>query len=201
MKRIIDLTSSILLLAIGWPMLLIIYLLILLKIGKPVIFRQERAGLHGREFRLYKFRTMTNEVDEFGNLLPDELRISKLGNFLRKTSFDEFPQIFNVIKGDISLVGPRPLLTEYLPLYTPMQARRHEVKPGITGWQQVNGRNKHTWDEKFEYDLWYVENRSIWLDLKIIWLTVFVVLKSEGINHNGHVTMPKFTGSQKRKSM
>ena len=164
--------------------------------GSPVLFKQVRPGLRGRPFMMYKFRTMTDERDIQGRLLPDEQRLTKLGRFLRSTSLDELPELFNVLKGDMSLVGPRPLLMEYLPLYTPEQARRHEVRPGITGWAQVNGRNAISWEEKFRYDVWYVDNWSFWLDIKILWMTIVSVLKREGISAQGHVTMPPFTGSR-----
>lgn len=169
------------------------------KLGSPVLFKQQRPGLHGKPFYLYKFRTMTDERDENGELLPDHLRLTPFGQFLRKYSLDELPQLFNVLKGDISLVGPRPLLMEYLELYTPEQARRHEVKPGITGWAQVNGRNAISWEEKFKLDVWYVDNRTFWLDIKILFLTVIKVLKKEGINQSEYVTMEKFTGNVSQK--
>lgn len=170
------------------------------KLGSPIIFKQQRPGLHGKPFYLYKFRTMTDERDEKGELFPDHVRLTPFGQFLRKYSLDELPQLFNVLKGDISLVGPRPLLMEYLELYTPEQARRHEVKPGITGWAQVNGRNAISWEEKFKLDVWYVDHQSFWLDLKILFLTVLKVLRSEGISQQGHVTMEKFTGMKEKKS-
>src|SRR5690625_251808 len=165
--------------------------------GKPVIFKQKRPGLYGRPFYIYKFRTMTNEVDQDGDLLPNHQRITKLGNILRKLSLDELPQLFNVLKGDLSLVGPRPLLMEYLPLYNKEQARRHEVKPGITGWAQVNGRNAITWEERFKLDVWYVDNQTIKLDIKILFMTILKVLKSEGVNQSASVTMDKFKGMNK----
>jgi sugar transferase EpsL len=179
--------------------MLVTAILVRYKLGSPVLFKQQRPGLHGKPFYLYKFRTMTEERDENGELLPDHLRLTPFGQFLRKYSLDELPQLFNVLKGDISLVGPRPLLMEYLELYTPEQARRHEVKPGITGWAQVNGRNAISWEEKFKLDVWYVDNRSFWLDLRILFLTVIKVFKLEGINHAGHVTMKKFTGTKNTK--
>jgi sugar transferase EpsL len=198
-KRLLDIVGALLMLILLFPVLLAIAILIKIKLGSPVIFKQQRAGLHGKPFYLYKFRTMTDERDENGELLPDHLRLTPFGQFLRKYSLDELPQLFNVLKGDISLVGPRPLLMEYLELYTPEQARRHEVKPGITGWAQVNGRNAISWEEKFELDVWYVDHQSFWLDLKILFLTVIKVLKSEGISHEGHVTMEKFTGAKNVK--
>jgi sugar transferase EpsL len=198
-KRLLDIVVALLLLIILFPVLFTIAILIKIKLGSPVIFKQQRPGLHGKPFYLYKFRTMTNERDENGELLPDHIRLTPFGQLLRKFSLDELPQLINVLKGDISLVGPRPLLMEYLELYTPEQARRHEVKPGITGWAQVNGRNTISWEEKFKLDVWYVDNQSFWLDLKILYLTVIKVFKSEGINQAGHVTMEKFTGTKNVK--
>lgn len=195
MKRAFDLGVALLALAVLCPVIAVTAVLVRLKIGSPVIFRQMRPGLHGQPFYVYKFRTMTNDRDERGNLLSDDLRLTPFGTMVRRLSLDELPQLFNVIKGDLSLVGPRPLLMEYLPLYTPEQARRHEVKPGITGWAQVNGRNAISWDERFKLDIWYVDNRSFLLDLKILWLTFFKVFRREGISQEGHVTMGKFTGS------
>jgi sugar transferase EpsL len=179
------------------PVMLFIGLLVRLKLGSPVIFKQQRPGIHGIPFVMYKFRTMTEEHDIKGNLLLDEQRLKKFGKFLRSSSLDELPELCNVLKGDMSLVGPRPLLVEYLDLYTPEQARRHEVKPGITGWAQVNGRNAISWEEKFKLDVWYVDNQSFWLDLKILWLTFINVFKQEGISQEGQVTMEKFKGSEK----
>src|SRR5690606_10232469 len=196
MKRLFDIVISSLLLILLSPVLLVLSILVRITLGSPVLFRQVRPGLHGRPFTMYKFRTMTDERDIQGRLLPDEQRLTKLGRFLRSTSLDELPELFNVLKGDMSLVGPRPLLMEYLPLYTPEQARRHEVRPGITGWAQVNGRNAISWEEKFRYDVWYVDNWSFWLDIKILWMTIVSVLKREGISAQGHVTMPPFTGSR-----
>jgi lipopolysaccharide/colanic/teichoic acid biosynthesis glycosyltransferase len=171
-------------------------LLVRVNMGAPVLFHQERPGLHGRPFILYKFRTMRDLRDVEGRLLPDEMRLTRLGRILRSTSLDELPELFNVLKGEMSLVGPRPLLMEYLNRYTPEQARRHEVKPGITGWAQVNGRNAITWEEKFKLDVWYVDNWNLGLDLKILGLTLIKVLKREGISAGGHATMPEFRGSQ-----
>lgn len=193
-KRSFDLVCSLSLLFITFPIIGVCALLVRRKLGTPVLFKQERPGLHGKPFHIYKFRTMTDERDGQGELLPDDVRLTRFGRLLRKLSLDELPQLFNVVKGDISLVGPRPLLMEYLPRYTPRQARRHEVKPGITGWAQVNGRNTISWEEKFELDVWYVENRSFWLDLKILWLTFFKVVRSEGVSKEGHATMTKFMG-------
>lgn len=193
-KRSFDLVCSLSLLFITFPIIGVCALLVRRKLGTPVLFKQERPGLHGKPFHIYKFRTMTDERDGQGELLPDDVRLTRFGRLLRKLSLDELPQLFNVVKGDISLVGPRPLLMEYLPRYTPRQARRHEVKPGITGWAQVNGRNAISWEEKFELDVWYVKNRSFWLDLKILWLTFFKVVRSEGVSKEGHATMTKFMG-------
>ena len=163
--------------------------------GKP-FFLQPRPGRHGKIFKVIKFKTMNDRRDVMGNLLPDDERLTVIGNFVRKTSLDEIPQLLNVIKGDMSLVGPRPLLVDYLPLYNAEQRRRHEVRPGITGWAQVNGRNAISWNQKFAYDVWYVENLSFWLDLKIIWLTVMKVFKREGISAEGHVTVERFQGNE-----
>jgi undecaprenyl phosphate N,N'-diacetylbacillosamine 1-phosphate transferase len=164
--------------------------------GRPILFQQKRPGLYGKIFSIYKFRTMTNEKDSKGNLLPDEKRLVGLGKFIRSTSFDELPQIFNVLKGEMSFVGPRPLLIEYLELYNDKQKRRHDVKPGITGWAQVNGRNAISWEKKFEYDVWYVDNQSFWLDIKILWLTFLKVVKRSDISSDSSVTMKKFEGSK-----
>lgn len=199
LKRSFDFVVSLIALIILSPVVLVTAILVRYKLGSPVIFKQQRPGLHGKPFYLYKFRTMTDERDENGELLPDHLRLTPFGQFLRKFSLDELPQLFNVLKGDISLVGPRPLLMEYLELYTPEQARRHEVKPGITGWAQVNGRNAISWEEKFKLDVWYVDNRTFWLDIKILFLTVIKVLKKEGINQSEYVTMEKFAGNVSQK--
>ena len=181
------------------PIMLLLALLIRLNLGSPVLFCQQRPGLHAVPFKIYKFRTMTDERDSSGALLPDELRLNSFGKWLRKMSLDELPQLFNVIKGDLSLVGPRPLLMEYLPLYTPEQARRHDVKPGITGWAQVNGRNAISWEEKFRLDVWYVDHQSFWLDMKILWMTAMKVVKSEGISQKGQATMEAFKGSKNQR--
>lgn len=194
MKRLFDIVVAALLLVLLSPLLLAVACMVKVSLGSPVLFKQVRPGLHGRPFTMYKFRTMTDARDAQGRLLPDERRLTKFGRFLRSTSLDELPELFNVLKGDMSLVGPRPLLMEYLPLYTPEQARRHEVRPGITGWAQVNGRNAISWEEKFEHDVWYVDNRSLWLDIKILWLTLLTVARREGISAQGHVTMPPFQG-------
>jgi len=172
MKKIFDLIVTFLGLLLLLPIITLTALMVRSKLGSPIFFKQVRPGLNGNLFNIYKFRSMTNECDKDGNLLIDEVRLTKFGKFLRSTSLDELPGLWNVLKGDMSLVGPRPLLVEYLPLYSEKQSRRHEVKPGITGWAQVNGRNAISWDEKFDLDLWYVDNQSIWLDIKILWLTV-----------------------------
>lgn len=177
------------------PLLLLIALGIYLRMGSPILFAQPRPGKDGQIFTFYKFRTMTNERDADGNLLPDEKRLTAIGQFLRQTSLDELPQLWNVLKGDMSFVGPRPLLVAYLNRYNSEQARRHEVKPGITGWAQVNGRNAISWEEKFKLDVWYVDNWSLWLDLKILFLTVIKVFKREGISAENHVTMSEFQGN------
>lgn len=196
LKRFIDLTASTTALIVLTPMMLTTAIIVEKKIGKPIIFTQERIGKDNRKFKIYKFRTMTTETDEQGRLLPNELRHTKIGSLLRKYSLDELPQLYNVLKGDLSLVGPRPLLVEYLPLYDNFQIRRHEVKPGITGWAQVNGRNSLSWEEKFELDVWYVDNRNMWLDLYILYLTIIKVVKSEGVNNSRYSTMNKFKGSK-----
>jgi lipopolysaccharide/colanic/teichoic acid biosynthesis glycosyltransferase len=177
------------------PIILLLVVLVRIKIGSPVLFSQERPGLMGKPFKMIKFRSMTNACDSYGNLLPDAERLTRFGKFLRASSLDELPGLWNVLKGDMSLVGPRPLLMEYLPLYSPEQYRRHEVRPGLTGWAQVNGRNALSWEEKFTLDAWYVDNHSFWLDIKILFLTVKKVLGRDGISADGHVTMEKFKGS------
>lgn len=197
MKRLFDLVvASVALLLLALPLLSLIWL-VRNKLGSPVFFRQTRPGLHGRPFQMVKFRTMTDARGPDGKLLPDAERLTRLGRFLRAASLDELPELWNVLKGDMSLVGPRPLLMDYLPLYSPRQARRHEVRPGITGWAQVNGRNAISWEEKFELDVWYVDNRSLWLDVEILWLTVKKVLVREGISAAGEATMSKFTGGRR----
>lgn len=195
MKRLFDLMITLLLLPFIFLMCLTIVFFVKIKIGSPVLFSQPRPGLNGSIFNMIKFRTMTNERDLDGDLLPDSVRLTKFGKFLRSTSLDELPGLWNVIKGDMSLVGPRPLLVEYLPLYDNRQARRHEVLPGITGWAQVNGRNTVGWDEKFDLDVWYVDNQSIWLDVKILWLTVKKVIMRDGINQDGQATAEYFKGN------
>lgn len=187
-----DLLIAIVVLVILWPILLIISLLILAIDGRPILFKQVRPGYMARPFIIYKFRTMKNLADKNGNLLPDKYRLTPLGRFLRRTSLDELPELWNVIKGEMSLVGPRALLMEYLNRYTPEQARRHEVKPGITGWAQVNGRNAISWEDKFKLDIWYVDNYNLWVDIKILLLTILKVIRMEGITAKDHVSMPKF---------
>lgn len=196
MKRLFDILISVTALVVLFLPLLFLYFLIKKKIGSPVLFRQQRPGLNGEPFEMIKFRTMSNAIDSNGVLLSDALRLTKVGRILRTTSLDELPELWNVLKGDMSLVGPRPLLIQYLPLYTPEQARRHDVRPGITGWAQVNGRNAISWDEKFALDVWYVDHRSLWLDVRILWLTVRKVLVRDGISAAGEATMPAFTGSK-----
>lgn len=196
MKRLLDVILASVGLVLLAPLMLVLAVLVRLKLGSPVLFRQTRPGLHGKPFTMFKFRTMTDARDDDGNLLPDDQRLTRFGRFLRETSLDELPELWNVLKGDMSLVGPRPLLMEYLPLYTPEQARRNEVRPGITGWAQVNGRNAISWEDKFRLDVWYVDNHSIWLDLKILFLTVKKVLVREGISADGEATMSKFQGSR-----
>lgn len=195
-KRAMDIIGATCGLVLFAPVMLVVAVLIRVTMGSPVLFRQVRPGLHGRPFTLYKFRTMLDLRDAQGGLLPDGLRLTGVGRFLRRTSLDELPELFNVLKGEMSLVGPRPLLLEYLDRYTPEQARRHEVKPGITGWAQVNGRNALTWEEKFRLDVWYVDNWSLWLDLKIVGITLAKVLRGEGISAAGHATMPEFRGAK-----
>jgi len=196
MKRFIDiLAASLALFFLALPLFALAWL-IRRKLGSPVLFRQVRPGLHGRPFTMVKFRTMTDERGPDGALLPDAQRLTPFGRFLRASSLDELPELLNVLKGEMSLVGPRPLLMEYLPLYTFEQARRHEVRPGITGWAQVNGRNAISWADKFALDVWYVDHRSLWLDVRILWLTVRKVLVRDGISAAGEATMSKFTGSK-----
>ena len=196
MKRLFDLLLSLGgLLVLALPLLLL-WVVVRRKLGSPVLFRQVRPGLHGRPFMMVKFRTMTDARGADGELLPDVQRLTAFGRFLRASSLDELPELWNVLRGEMSLVGPRPLLMEYLPLYSPEQARRHEVRPGITGWAQVNGRNAVSWDERFKLDVWYVDHRSLGLDLRILWLTVRKVLVREGISAQGEATMSKFTGNK-----
>lgn len=188
-KRLLDIVGALLMLILLFPVLLAIAILIKIKLGSPVIFKQQRPGLHGKPFYLYKFRTMTDERDENGELLPDHVRLTPFGQLLRKLSLDELPQLYNILKGDMSFVGPRPLLMEYLPYYTPRERKRHNVRPGITGLAQVSGRNNLSWDERLELDVKYVENYSFWLDLKIIFLTIKKVLKSEDVVIDPRSTM------------
>lgn len=195
MKRIIDIIGASLGLLLLSPVLVIVACKILREMGAPVLFSQTRPGRSGKPFRMIKFRTMRDEIDANGHQLPDGERFTKLGQILRASSLDELPELWNVLKGEMSLVGPRPLLVDYLPLYSPEQARRHEVRPGITGWAQVNGRNAISWEEKFTLDVWYVDNQSLWLDMKIIGLTIRKVIKRDGISAAGEATMSKFTGN------
>jgi sugar transferase EpsL len=194
LKRIIDLLGSLILIVILSPIFIMVAAMIRASMGSPIFFKQMRPGLHGKPFWIYKFRTMVDKRDEDGEMLPGDFRLTKLGSFLRKYSLDEIPQLFNVLKGDLSLVGPRPLLMNYLNLYTKEQARRHEVKPGITGWAQINGRNSISWEEKFQLDVWYVDNQSLLLDVKILLLTVKKVFMREGISTAGHHSMDDYKG-------
>lgn len=195
LKRFFDVIAVVTGLLLIWPLILLLVLLVRIKLGSPVFFRQIRPGLHGKPFTMIKFRTMTDARDSQGQLLPDDQRLTPFGKFLRSTSLDELPELINVLMGEMSLVGPRPLLMEYLPLYSPEQARRHEVRPGITGWAQVNGRNAISWEDKFKFDVWYVDNQSLWLDIRILWMTLARVFKREGISQVGQATAEKFTGS------
>ncbi|MEB3329574.1 MAG: sugar transferase [Candidatus Sericytochromatia bacterium] len=197
-KRALDLAAAGLGLALLWPLMLAVALAVAAFLGRPVLFRQVRPGLGGRPFEVLKFRSMSDACGPDGALLPDAERLGRFGRWLRRTSLDELPQLVNVLRGELSLVGPRPLLMAYLPLYTPEQARRHTVKPGITGWAQVNGRNAVTWERRFELDVWYVEHRSLGLDLRILALTAWKVLRREGVSAVGEATMPRFTGSPGR---
>jgi len=197
LKRSFDILISTVLLAVLSPVMALIAWRVRTKLGSPVLFRQERPGLNGKPFRMVKFRTMRDAHDASGTPLPDAERLTPFGRMLRATSLDELPELWNVLKGDMSLVGPRPLLMEYLPLYTPVQYRRHAVRPGVTGWAQVNGRNAISWEEKFELDTWYVSNRSFALDLKILWMTAAKVLARDGVSAAGEATMPRFTGSRR----
>jgi len=200
LKRTFDFIASLLGLVILSPILLAVSLLVWLKLGRPVFFTQVRPGLHGEPFKMIKFRTMTNETNNKGNLLSNEKRMTRFGNFLRSSSLDELPELFNVLKGDMSLVGPRPLLMDYLPYFTEEQMSRHKVRPGITGWSQVNGRNAIGWDKKLALDIDYVKNRSFWLDLKILLMTIKKVFKREGITHERNVSMPRFDEYVQQKS-
>ncbi|MBE0492622.1 MAG: undecaprenyl phosphate N,N'-diacetylbacillosamine 1-phosphate transferase [Sulfurospirillum sp.] len=196
LKSLFDKTLALFLIILFLPIYIVVSLLILMKMRSPILFRQKRPGYKEKIFCIYKFRTMTNETDVDGNLLPDEQRLVGIGKFIRSTSLDELPQLFNVLRGEMSFVGPRPLLIEYLPLYNDTQKRRHDVKPGITGWAQVNGRNAISWEQKFELDAWYVDNQSFWLDMKILWMTFLKVVKRSDISSNTSATMEKFRGSE-----
>lgn len=196
MKRIFDVCGALLALCALLPVIVAVAILVRLKLGSPVLFRQIRPGMDGAPFEMVKFRTMLDRVDNSGKALPDDQRMTRFGSFLRSASLDELPELWNVLKGEMSLVGPRPLLMEYLPLYSAEQYRRHNVRPGVTGWAQVNGRNAISWEDKFKLDVWYVDNRSFWLDLKILFLTVKRVLFRDGISGEGEVTMSKFTGNR-----
>lgn len=195
-KRLFDFVLSLTILFFALPIVVILALLIVKKLGFPILFTQDRPGLKSKVFKMMKFRTMLDLKDKEGNFLPDEQRMTSFGAFLRSTSLDELPSLFNVIRGDMSLVGPRPLLVQYLPLYNQEQARRHEVRPGVTGWAQINGRNAISWEKKFQLDVWYVDNHSLWLDVKILLLTVKKVFFKEGISADGHVTIAPFTGKE-----
>ena len=199
MKRFVDLFLSVSLIVFLSPLLILITIVAYLKLGSPIFFIQKRPGLKGKVFNMIKFRTMSNKRDAKGKLLEDELRLNKFGNFLRQTSLDEIPELLNILKGEMSFIGPRPLLVEYLPLYSEEQKRRHDVKPGLTGWSQINGRNALSWEEKFKLDVWYVDNQSFLLDIKILFKTVLVVLKREGISNAECATMPLFTGSDNKE--
>lgn len=195
MKRAFDFLVSIVLLLISLPIFIVVSLAVFFFLGRPILYSQWRSGLNGNIFIMYKFRSMKNTSDSSGALMPDEARLTRFGSFLRSTSLDELPELWNVLKGEMSLVGPRPLLVDYLPLYSEHQMRRHETKPGITGWAQINGRNTISWEEKFNLDVWYVDNRSFWLDIKILFMTLVKVLKREGISSDNKITMPPFTGN------
>ena len=197
LKFLVDWVLSFLAIALLAVPMIVIAGMVYFRLGSPIIFRQTRPGLRGEPFQMFKFRTMKNSCDSKGKLLPDDARLTNFGRFLRSTSLDELPELWNVLKGEMSLVGPRPLLMDYLPLYSPEQARRHEVKPGITGWAQVNGRNAISWEDKFQLDVWYVDHQSFWLDLKILFLTVKRVFQRSGISAYGEMTMPRFTGNNR----
>lgn len=196
LKRVLDILVAAALLLLLSPVLLVTAIMVAVKLGRPVLFRQVRPGLHGKPFTLVKFRSMRDATGPDGRPLPDSERLTRFGKLLRATSLDELPELWNVTRGEMSLVGPRPLIMAYLDRYTPEQARRHEVRPGITGWAQVNGRNAVDWDERFAMDVWYVDNHNLWLDVKILWLTVMAVVKRDGVSAEGHVTMPEFMGSR-----
>lgn len=200
LKRLLDVTGAATGLLLLSPVVLTVAYLVRTRLGRPVLFQQVRPGLHGKPFRMYKFRTMTDARDAQGNLLPDAERLTAFGKWLRASSLDELPELINVLRGEMSLVGPRPLLMDYLPLYSPEQARRHDAKPGITGWAQINGRNAISWEQKFALDTWYVEHQSVWLDIRILALTVWRVLRREGISAAGEATMSRFEGSARKES-
>jgi sugar transferase EpsL len=200
-KRLFDIISSVAGLIVISPLLVVLAVLVRLKLGSPILFRQQRPGLGGKAFVIYKFRTMTDQCDASGNLLPDEQRLPAFGRFLRSTSFDELPELFNVLKGDMSIVGPRPLMMKYLERYSPQQARRHDVKPGITGWAQINGRNAISWEDKFKLDVWYVDNWTFWLDMKIILKSAWMVIAKEGITQQGRATMDEFMGTPQNNAV
>lgn len=200
-KRIIDFLLSLIGIIILSPVLLIVSIMVRTKLGSPILFKQERPGLNGKIFKMYKFRTMTNETDENGELLPDEVRLTKFGKFLRSSSLDELPEMFNILKGDMSIVGPRPLLVKYLPLYSERQSHRHDVRPGLTGYAQVNGRNAISWEEKFELDIFYVNNSSFMVDLMIFFKTIKKVFDREGISSGSSVTMEEFKGSREAEEV
>jgi len=195
-KALFDKVFALILLIVFAPLWIAVSILIYINMGRPILFRQDRPGYKGDIFQIYKFRTMSNDMDKEGNILPDDIRVTKLGNYIRSASLDELPQLFNVLKGEMSFVGPRPLLVEYLALYSDYQNKRHEVKPGITGWAQVNGRNAISWEEKFEYDVWYVNNQSFVLDMKIVWMTFLKVIKRSDVSSETSVSMEKFEGSK-----
>jgi lipopolysaccharide/colanic/teichoic acid biosynthesis glycosyltransferase len=199
-KRLFDLTLIFLSLPLLLPLYLVVAWLVRSKLGVPILFRQIRPGKNAKPFKMIKFRTMTDERDSNGELLPDSVRLTKFGQLLRSSSLDELPELWNVVKGEMSLVGPRPLLMEYVPLYSPEQARRHAIRPGVSGWAQVNGRNAISWEEKFKLDVWYVDNRSFWLDIKVIGLTLKKVIDRDGISAGGEATMSKFTRSNQSNS-
>ncbi len=201
MKRIFDILVSFSVILLSAPLLLMVALLIRTKLGSPVLFSQSRPGLNGKAFKMVKFRSMTDERDDAGELLLDADRLTRFGKVLRATSLDELPELWNVLKGDMSIVGPRPLMMEYLPFYSPEQARRHDILPGVTGLAQISGRNALTWEKKFELDVWYIDNYSFWLDIKILLATVKKVLIPEGVSPNGHATMPKFSGTKENKDV
>jgi sugar transferase EpsL len=201
MKRLFDILITLLLLILTAPVMLVVALLVRIKLGAPVLFKQPRPGLNGELFTMFKFRTMISRThDDQGRPLPDDRRLTPFGLWMRSTSLDELPELLNVLKGDMSLVGPRPLMVKYLDRYTPEQNRRHEVRPGITGWAQVNGRNNMTWEQKFAYDVWYVDHQSFWLDMKILWLTAWHVIARKDVAKEGHVTVDEFMGSPKTET-